>query len=90
MVKVTRAGSCLVVQWVKDPALSLLWLGLLLWCGLQLWPGNFHMSWVPPKKKVTKANKKMKSNVNIKHGNSVALRIPQITSKKLVNEEIEI
>jgi len=25
-----------VAQWVKDPALSLLWLGLLLWLGFEL------------------------------------------------------
>ena len=25
------SGSSLVAQWVKDPVLSLLWLGLLLW-----------------------------------------------------------
>jgi len=39
----------LMVQWVKDLALSLQWLGFLLWCGLVLWPGNFHMWWVWPK-----------------------------------------
>ena len=33
-------------QWVKDPALSLQWLGLLLWCGFDPWPRNFHMLWV--------------------------------------------
>ena len=32
-----------MVQQVKDPALSLLWLGLLLWCGLNPWLGNFCM-----------------------------------------------
>ena len=31
-------GSSLVVQQVKDPALSLLWPGLLLWLELDLWP----------------------------------------------------
>ena len=38
-----------MMQWVKDPALSLEWLGLLLWCWFHLWPGNFHMLWVQPK-----------------------------------------
>ena len=31
-------GSSLVTQWVKDPVLSLLWLGLLLWRGFDPWP----------------------------------------------------
>ena len=44
--------SSLVVQWVKDPALPLPWLGLLLWWGFSPWPGNFHMLQAcPPKNK---------------------------------------
>lgn len=35
--------SSLVVQWVKDPALSLLWPRLLLWYRFHPWPWNFHM-----------------------------------------------
>ena len=38
-----RERSSLVAQWVKDLALSQLWLGSLLWCGIVPWPGNFHM-----------------------------------------------
>ena len=39
-----------MAQWVKDPVLSLQWLGLLLWGGFHPWPGKFHMPWVqhPP------------------------------------------
>ena len=37
--------SSLVVQGVKDPALSLLWLGF------EPWPENFYMLQMPPKKK---------------------------------------
>ena len=46
--------SSLVTQWVKDPALSLLWLGF------DAWPGNFHMPQVWPKKQTRKSpqNKK--------------------------------
>ena len=33
-----RWRNSLVVQWVKDPALSLQWLGLLLWCRFNPWP----------------------------------------------------
>jgi len=40
-----------VAQWVKDPALSLQWFGLLLWYGFNPWPGKFHMPWVPPDEK---------------------------------------
>lgn len=38
------------VQWVKDLALSLEWLGLLLWHRFDPWPGNFHVPWGWPKK----------------------------------------
>ena len=36
--------SSLVVQQVKDPVLSLQWLGSLLWLGFHPCPGNFHYS----------------------------------------------
>ena len=39
-----------MAQWVKDPALSLLWLGSLLWCSFSPWPRNFSMLWVWPKR----------------------------------------
>ena len=45
----------MVSQWVKDLALSLLWLWLLLWFGFDPWPGNFHMPQMQPKKKINKA-----------------------------------
>ena len=38
-------GSSMVVQWVKDSALSLLWLRSLLWHRFDPWPGNFRMLW---------------------------------------------
>ena len=39
-----RSGrSSLVAQWVKVPALSLWWLGLLPWYGYSPWPQNFRM-----------------------------------------------
>ena len=33
-------GNSLVAQWVKDSALSLLWLWLLLWCGFDIGLGT--------------------------------------------------
>ena len=41
-------------QWVRDLALSLLWLALLLWCRLDPWPRNFCMLrvWQKKKKKI--------------------------------------
>ena len=36
-------------QQVKDPALSLQWLGSLLWCRFDPWPRDFHMPWTWPK-----------------------------------------
>ena len=38
------------MQLVKDPVLSLQWLGLLLWCGFDPFFRDFHMTWVWPKK----------------------------------------
>ena len=38
-----KVWSSLVVQWVKDPALSLQRLGSLLWCGFSPCLRNFHM-----------------------------------------------
>ena len=32
-----------MTQRVKDPKLSLQWLGLLLWHWFDPWPGNFHV-----------------------------------------------
>ena len=50
-VKRGKNRSSLVVQWVKDPALSLQQLGSLLCLGFDPGPGNFHMLWARPKKK---------------------------------------
>ena len=38
-----------MAQQVKDPALSLLWLGSLLRRGFNPWPGIFLMPWARPK-----------------------------------------
>jgi len=60
LLKYKGHRSSLVRQWLKDLALSLLWLGLLLWPGSDLWPRNFCMPWAQPK---TKTNKnKFKGN----------------------------
>ena len=48
LAKLRINRSSLVTQWVKDPALS------LLWRGFDPWPGNFLMPWVWPKKKKNK------------------------------------
>ena len=45
LFKNATPGSSHLSQWVKDPALSLPWLGLLLRCGFNPWP------WVWPKNK---------------------------------------
>jgi len=57
--------TSLVTQWVKDLALSLLWLWLELWHGFDPWARNFCMPWVvvgDPNKKtisfiITKRNR---------------------------------
>jgi len=43
MLKIKSKRNSLVEQQVKDPALSLPWLGLLLWQEIDPWPGNFHI-----------------------------------------------
>ena len=51
----------LMAQQVKDPTLSLLWLGSQLWCGFDPWPGNIliiHMLRTWPKSKKKKKKKK--------------------------------
>ena len=40
--------SSLVVQQVRDLALSVQWLELLLWLRFDPWPRNFHIQWVCP------------------------------------------
>ena len=46
------AGSIsLVVQCIKDLALSLQWRGSLLWCRFYPWPRNFHLLRAWPRKK---------------------------------------
>jgi len=47
----TKKSSYPVVQWVKDPELSLKWLRLLLWHGFDPRHMNLHMPRVRPKKK---------------------------------------
>ena len=48
-----------MVQGVKNPALSLQWLGSLLWLRFDPWPGNFHMPQAQQKKrKKTRPRKK--------------------------------
>ena len=37
-----------MAQWVKDLAMSPLWLRLTLLHRFNCWPGNFHMLWVQP------------------------------------------
>ena len=49
-----HSRSSLVVQWVKEPVLSLQQLGSLLRCRFSSWPRNLYMLWVQPKKKKKK------------------------------------
>ena len=46
-----------MAQWVKDLALSLLWLMSLLSCGFNPWPGKFCMIYAQPKRKERKEKK---------------------------------
>ena len=68
----STSWSSLVAQWVKDLALSLLWLGSLMWCGFHPWPGNFCTLWEQPKKKKKKKEKKEKEKKALPvHGHTI-------------------
>ena len=51
-LELQKSGSSLVVQWVRDLVLSLAQCGWLLWYKFDPWPGNFHMLWAQPEKKI--------------------------------------
>ena len=54
-----------MVEWVKGPALSLLWLRSLLWCRFGPWSGNFYMPWAQPKtNKQTKKVDRIKGQID--------------------------
>ena len=74
-----------MVQWVKDPALSLLWIEF------DPWPGNFCVPWIPPKIRV-KLNKmaqcsrvSVSSDAETIHGTNYA----PIVEKYISSEELE-
>ena len=49
-----------MAHWVKDPALSRVWLGSLLWHRFKPWPGNFlHAGGAAKKKKGKKREKEI-------------------------------
>ena len=52
-----------MAQQVKDPALSLQWLGSSVWCGFNPWLGNFHMP-------QAKLKQKTKHNLDVTELNS--------------------
>ena len=52
----TCLRNSLLMQQVKDPTLSVPWLGFLLWCAFDPWPRNFHM----PQVRAPLAPQKMK------------------------------
>ena len=50
-----------MAQWVKDPALSLLWLWFQLWHRFNSWPREFCILWVQQNKQTNKHLKKKKT-----------------------------
>ena len=50
-----------VAQWVKDPVLSLQWLGLLLWHRFDPWPGDLSHTVCTTRKKKEKEKKILNS-----------------------------
>ena len=70
--------SSLVVQWIKDPVLSLLWLRLQLWFGFSPWPMNFHTPWVQPLKKLKKKILYKRTSINkicVNKNNTLQIRL---------------
>jgi len=57
--KEKKNRSSLVAQWVKDPVLSLLWLGSRLWYRSEPWSKNFHMPWIWETKKIISVGETM-------------------------------
>ena len=53
-----QSGTSMVVHWVKNLVLSLLWFGSQLWCGFYPWPRNFCMLCVKPVEKKKKRKEK--------------------------------
>ena len=51
VLKMYVDGSSLVVQLVRDPVLSLLWLGSLFWCDFDSWQELLHAMGTTEKKK---------------------------------------
>ena len=72
-----------VAQWVKDLALSLLWLWLQLWHRFHPWPGNFHLPQVWPEKILSSAAQRILITPSI----SEAKLLDQSSSKKSQNQE---
>ena len=62
---------------VRDPELSLLWLGF------DTWPRNFHMLWAQPKNKKTKTNKQKQKTKKQKR-KTRALESDQITRVQIL------
>ena len=69
----------LVAQQVKDPALTLLWLGLQLWHGCDPWPGNFCMPQEWPKKENWKTLCQPNKNMSIETQHCPSLRVRPLT-----------
>ena len=58
--------NSLVIQWFKDPVLSLQQLGWLMWYGFDSWPVNAHIVWMSSKNKERKKKKeKTKCDTNV-------------------------
>ena len=60
-----KMGSTVVVEWVQDRVLSLLWLGLLLWHGFDPRSVNFPKLQAQPKKKKKKKNVRVYIHMNV-------------------------
>ena len=60
-IRKQKCRCSLVSQQVKNPALSLLSLGLLLWHGFDPWSRNFCLPWAQPKKKKKKKQTPLKN-----------------------------
>ena len=69
--------NSLVLQWVKDPLLSLVWLRSLLRLRFNPWLGNFSMLWAWPKNGTNKSIHKLPPN-SIQYTNNHSVSCPPV------------
>lgn len=77
-LKLTKVKSSLMVQWVKDAALSFPWLQLVLGWSFNPWYEKFCMLWARPKQKQQQQQNKTKITTTTNNKNSESNNCPSL------------